>query len=55
MFDYGPIENKHKYGQIKPPKVPLENLRVPVALIQGDADQLADPADVEWLAQKIAA
>lgn len=34
--------------------MPLENFRVPVALIQGDADRLADPADVEWLAQKIA-
>lgn len=50
-FDYGRIENKSKYGQFTPPKIPLENLDIPVALIQGSLDELADPTDVEWLAQ----
>jgi len=33
QFDYGRIENKRRYGQPTPPRVPLENFDIPVALI----------------------
>jgi len=49
MFDYGPVENMKKYGQVKPPNVPLENFKVPVALINGTSDKLSTLADVAWL------
>ena len=53
LFNYGPAENMKKYGQIKPPNVPLENFKVPVALINGTSDKLSTLTDVEWLYQKI--
>lgn len=42
QFNYGERENLKVYGSVEPPKIPLENLRVPVALIQGETDRLAD-------------
>ena len=33
LFNYGPVRNMKKYGQIQPPNVPLENFKIPVALI----------------------
>jgi len=53
LFNYGPVENMKKYGQAKPPNVPLENFKVPVALINGTSDKLSTIADVAWLDQKI--
>jgi len=29
--------------------VPIQDYRVPTVLLSGDMDELADPADVEWL------
>ena len=52
-FDYGRIENNRRYGQATPPRIPLEDFDIPVALFQGSLDKLADPTDVEWLTQQI--
>jgi pimeloyl-ACP methyl ester carboxylesterase len=53
QFNYGERDNVKIYGSVEPPKIPLENFKVPVALIQGDTDRLADPTDVEWLNSQI--
>ena len=53
QFNYGERDNIKIYGSVEPPKIPLENFKVPVALIQGDTDRLADPTDVEWLNSQI--
>lgn len=33
QFNYGERENIKRYGSIEPPRVPLENLKIPVALV----------------------
>ena len=33
QFDYGEKQNVKIYGSVEPPKIPLENFKVPVALI----------------------
>jgi hypothetical protein len=38
QFDYGPERNLIEYGSELPPRVPLENLEMPVALLQGNSD-----------------
>ena len=53
QFNYGELDNIKRYGSIEPPRVPLENFAIPVAMFQGDSDKLADPTDVEWLAQQV--
>ena len=45
-FNYGPIDNMKKYKQADPPKIPLEDISIPVALVSGTYDLVADPADV---------
>ena len=49
QFNYFDIENIKIYGQIEPPRVPLQDLKVPVALVQGSSDRIANQLDVEWL------
>lgn len=53
QFDYGPERNLAEYGTEIPPRVPLENLEMPVALLQGNSDLNADPVDVQWLYDQI--
>ena len=54
QFNYGEKDNLAIYGSIEPPRIPLSKLNVPVALVQGSSDRLADETDVEWLYQQIA-
>ena len=48
-FDHGTIENMEKYGQATPPDYDLKSIKVPIALVGGVYDKLADPRDVQWL------
>lgn len=49
-FDYGSASlNTAHYGQSTPPIWNLGNVRIPVRLIAGSSDLLADPTDVNWL------
>jgi triacylglycerol lipase len=50
-FDHGTEENMKKYGQATPPDYDLKSIRVPIALIAGTYDKLADPEDVKWLSE----
>ena len=52
-FDLGITGNMQKYGQAKPPDVPLSNYNMPTALIAGTYDKLADVTDVAWLNEQI--
>jgi hypothetical protein len=51
QFSYGEKENRKRYGSIEPPEIPLQDLRIPVALVSGSLDLLADPTDVFWLSR----
>jgi gastric triacylglycerol lipase len=42
-------KNMKHYGQIFPPAYDLQAIDLPIALVGGDADQLANVQDVEWL------
>ena len=46
LFNYGELDNMNIYGTIEPPKVPIQNLNIPVAVFSGTYDTLADPLDV---------
>ena len=48
-YDYGFLKNFYKYGSSSPPAYQLKNVKVPVVLISGSKDTLADPKDVAWL------
>ena len=49
-YNYGSEEkNKVHYGQVTPPFYELRNIKIPVRLIAGTSDLLADPTDVAWL------
>ncbi|CAL1528652.1 unnamed protein product [Lymnaea stagnalis] len=49
-FDYGSaVENIVHYGQRTPPLYDPKKVKVPVAILRGGRDWLADPADVTWL------
>lgn len=48
LYDYGKKKNKEIYGQEDPMPVPIENYKIPTAMMSGDQDQLAVPLDVEW-------
>ncbi|XP_065309609.2 gastric triacylglycerol lipase-like [Dermacentor albipictus] len=52
-FDYGILKNLVKYGQVKPPAYPLEQIRVPVAIYQGQGDKFAVPQDVDDLSERL--
>ena len=53
LYDYGKRKNKKIYGTDEAPLVPIENLDIPVALFSGDLDDLADPADVAFISEKL--
>ena len=42
-----------KYGLAEPPHVAIENYSIPTALISGDVDTLAVPADVQWIKEQL--
>ncbi|KAL1429425.1 hypothetical protein MTO96_002472 [Rhipicephalus appendiculatus] len=52
-FNYGEKKNKDLYGQADPPPYPLEKVRVPFAIYQGEGDIFADPQDVQDLAERL--
>ena len=52
QYDYGSSSvNKDHYGPNKIPKIPIQNIKdkVPIYLVVGAEDDLADTTDVEWL------
>jgi lysosomal acid lipase/cholesteryl ester hydrolase len=49
-YDYGSArDNEAHYGQAYPPSWDLGQIRVPMRLIAGDSDELADLTDVNFL------
>lgn len=52
-FDYGKEKNKEKYGQDSPPDFPLQNIKVPVAKMTGQSDELGDLEDNQWLSDQL--
>ena len=48
-YDYGAVNNMDKYGQAKPPTVPIGSLNIPTGLFVGTEDKLATVADNKWL------
>ncbi|KAH8030917.1 hypothetical protein HPB51_012385 [Rhipicephalus microplus] len=46
-------QNVLHYAQADPPPYPLENIRVPFAIYQGEGDIFADPQDVQDLAGRL--
>ncbi|XP_075531614.1 gastric triacylglycerol lipase-like [Dermacentor variabilis] len=52
-FDYGILKNLVKYGQVKPPAYPVEQIRVPVAIYQGQGDKFAVPQDMDDLSERL--
>ena len=52
-YDYGAIVNMDKYGQVHPPAVPLDQMKVPTGLFVGTVDNLATVADNNWLAGQL--
>ena len=48
-FDYGPQGNLQRYGTIQPPRFPLENIQVPIAMIQLEFNSLVREADLDLL------
>ena len=53
LYDYGLVKNMKKYGLAEPPHVAIENYSIPTALISGDVDTLAVPADVQWIKEQL--
>lgn len=52
-YDYGFFKNLLKYGSTSPPNYQLKNVKVPVVLLSGSKDTLADPKDVAWLRKQL--
>ena len=48
-YDFGKLQNMKRYGTFEPPKYDLSKIQVPMALVHGDNDPLANPTDVAWL------
>ena len=53
LYDYGKRKNRQIYGTDEPPLVPIEDLNIPVAIFSGSLDTIGDPADVEFLIDKL--
>lgn len=53
QFDFGPIQNRRRYGRVKSPDYSLQNVTAPVALYYSDQDELAASKDVERLAREL--
>ena len=52
-FDFGKQENMVRYGTEVPPSYDLSKISAPVALFVGDKDDLACPADVDYLVTQL--
>ena len=52
-FDFGEKENMVRYGTEIPPSYDLSKITAPVALFVGDKDDLACPADVDYLVTQL--
>ncbi|KAG7157241.1 Gastric triacylglycerol lipase-like 4, partial [Homarus americanus] len=52
-YDFGRKENQKRYHQPTPPVYTLSHVKVPVVLIWGQNDYLADPQDVARLASEL--
>jgi len=52
-YDYGYFGNTYMYRSWKPPKYDLSKVKIPLALISGTHDWLADPEDVAWLRSQL--
>lgn len=52
-FDYGKLGNMKHYLREEPPQVPLNRINIPVALVVGSDDLLANPTDAAWIAEQI--
>lgn len=54
-YDWGSdAANLLKYGQTTPPSYTFEKIHgVPIAMLSGSLDLLADPRDVQWLSDQL--
>ena len=52
-FDFGTKENVVRYGSENPPVYDLSKITAPIALFVGDKDDLACPADVDYLVTQL--
>jgi len=52
-YDYGFFGNMYTYKSWNPPKYKIKKVNVPVVLISGHNDWLADPKDVAWLRKQL--
>ena len=53
QFDYGPQENKARYGSEQPPYIPFEDTRNRIILMLSEGDQQADVEDAEEYADML--
>lgn len=53
LYDYGKKWNLKIYGQEDVAPVPIENYKVRTALMSGDSDAIAVPADVEFIKEAL--
>ena len=51
-LDYG-RNNLAVYGSDTPPRIPFENINVPVALFYGSEDRIADETDANWFREQL--
>lgn len=49
QWDYGPFENKNRYGSYRPPSYKLNQVKAPVYLIYSKKDMLSAEEDVNRL------
>lgn len=53
QYDYGFFGNSYMYHSWSAPKYDLTKVDLPIVLISGDNDWLADPQDVAWLRNQL--
>lgn len=53
QLDHGPDRNMQRYGQILPPRIPIENVPVPTMVYQGNLDQTSDITDTLWFIDQL--
>ncbi|XP_026763237.2 lipase 3-like [Galleria mellonella] len=53
QYDYGPKENKRKYGSVTPPNYPVEKISAPVSLFYSNDDWMSHPEDVDKLYKRL--
>ncbi|CAI2371011.1 unnamed protein product [Moneuplotes crassus] len=52
-YDHGTEGNLEEYGQEQPPRIPLENINVPVCMYYSPDNEAADMEDAEWFADQM--